>query len=35
MNKTNIIVTVGPSSNTKEVLKDLISGGASVIRKLL
>lgn len=32
MNKTNIIVTVGPSSNTKEVLKDLISGGASVIR---
>ena len=32
MNKTNIIVTVGSSSNTKEVLKELIVGGASVIR---
>ena len=32
MNKTNIIVTVGPSSNTKEVLKDLIAGGTAVIR---
>ena len=32
MNKTNIIVTVGPSSNTKEVLKELILGGAAVIR---
>lgn len=32
MNKTNIIVTVGPVSNTKEVLKELIIGGTSVIR---
>lgn len=32
MNKTNIIVTVGPSSNTKEVLKELILGGTAVIR---
>lgn len=32
MNKTNIVVTVGPSSNTKEVLKELILGGTSVIR---
>ncbi len=32
MNKTNIIVTVGPSSNTKEVLKELIIEGAAVIR---
>ena len=32
MNKTNIIVTIGPSSNTKEVIKDLILGGASVFR---
>ena len=32
MNKTNIIVTVGPASNTKEMLKKLISGGTSVIR---
>lgn len=32
MNKTNIIVTVGPCSNTKEVLKELILNGASVIR---
>lgn len=32
MNMTNIIVTVGPSSNTKEVLKELIVSGASVIR---
>ena len=32
MNKTNIIVTIGPASNTKEMLKQLISSGVSVIR---
>lgn len=32
MNMTNIIVTVGPSSNTKDVLKELIASGTSVIR---
>ncbi len=32
MNMTNIIVTVGPSSSTKEILKELICEGASVIR---
>ena len=32
MNKTNIIVTIGPSSNTKEMIKELILGGASVFR---
>lgn len=32
MNKTNIIVTIGPSSNTKEMIKELIRGGSSVFR---
>jgi len=32
MNKTNIIVTIGPSSNTKEMIKELILGGSSVFR---
>ena len=32
MNKTNIIVTIGPASNTKEMIKQLISSGVSVIR---
>ncbi len=32
MNKTNIIVTIGPSSNTKEMIKDLILGGVSAFR---
>ena len=32
MNKTNIIVTVGPSSNTKEMIKNLILGGTSAFR---
>lgn len=32
MNKTNIIVTIGPASNTKEMIKDLIVDGASVFR---
>lgn len=32
MNKTNIIVTLGPSSNTKEMLKQLILKGTSVFR---
>lgn len=32
MNKTNIIVTIGPSSNTKEMIKNLILGGAGVFR---
>lgn len=32
MNKTNIIVTIGPSSNTKEMIKQMIINGASVIR---
>ena len=32
MNKTNIIVTIGPASNTKEMIKEMIISGASVIR---
>ena len=32
MNKTNIIVTIGPASNTKEMIKQMIINGASVIR---
>lgn len=32
MNKTNIIVTIGPSSNTKETIKQLIISGVSVFR---
>jgi len=32
MNKTNIIVTVGPSSNTKEILKELVLSGVSAFR---
>ena len=32
MNKTNIIVTVGPASNTKETIKQLINSGVSVFR---
>lgn len=32
MNKTNIIVTIGPASNTKEMIKQLIINGASVFR---
>ena len=32
MNKTNIIVTIGPSSNTKEMIKELILSGVSVFR---
>lgn len=32
MNKTNIIVTVGPASNTKEMIKQLINSGVSAIR---
>ena len=32
MNKTNIIVTVGPSSNTKEMLKELVLSGVSAFR---
>lgn len=32
MNKTNIVVTVGPASATREMLKQLISGGVGVIR---
>lgn len=32
MNKTNIIVTIGPASNTKEMIKQLIVSGVSVIR---
>lgn len=32
MNKTNIIVTLGFSSNTKEIIKKMILSGASVIR---
>lgn len=32
MNKTNIIVTIGPASNTKEMIKQLIVNGASVFR---
>ena len=32
MNKTNIIVTIGPSSNTKEMIKQLIISGVSVFR---
>ena len=32
MNKTNIIVTIGPASDTKEMIKQLISSGVSVIR---
>ena len=32
MNKTNIIVTVGPASDTKEMIKQLISSGVSAIR---
>lgn len=32
MNKTNIIVTIGPSSNTKEIIKQLIISGTSVFR---
>ena len=32
MNKTNIIVTIGPSTNTKEMIKQLILDGVSAIR---
>ena len=32
MNKTNIIVTIGPASNTKEVIKQLINNGVGVFR---
>lgn len=32
MNKTNIIVTIGPASNTKEMIKQLIVNGTSVFR---
>ncbi|MBP3921097.1 MAG: pyruvate kinase [Bacilli bacterium] len=32
MNKTNIIVTIGPTTNTKEMIKRLISSGVSVFR---
>lgn len=32
MNKTNIIVTIGPSTNTKEMIKQLIINGTSVFR---
>ena len=32
MNKTNIIVTIGPASNTKELIKEFILNGASVFR---
>ena len=32
MNKTNIIVTIGPSSNTKEMIKELILSGVSAFR---
>lgn len=32
MNKTNIIVTIGPASNTKEVIKQLINSGVLVFR---
>lgn len=32
MNKTNIIVTIGPASNTKEMIKQLIISGVSAIR---
>ena len=32
MNKTNIIVTIGNSSNTKEIIKKLIIDGTSVFR---
>lgn len=32
MNKTNIIVTIGPASNTKEMIKNLIMNGADVFR---
>lgn len=32
MNKTNIVVTIGSASNTKEIIKELIIGGASVFR---
>ena len=32
MNKTNIVVTIGPASNSKEMIKQLINSGVSVIR---
>ena len=32
MNKTNIIVTIGPASNTKEMIKQFIVNGTSVFR---
>lgn len=32
MNKTNIIVTIGPSSNTKEMIKQFIQNGIGVFR---
>lgn len=32
MNKTNIIVSIGPSSNSKEIIKQLIIEGTSVFR---
>lgn len=32
MNKTNIIVTIGPASNTKEMIKQFILNGVSVFR---
>jgi len=32
MNKTNIVVTLGPASNTKEIIKQMIVCGTSVFR---
>ena len=32
MNKTKIIATMGPSSNSKEIIKDIIQSGVDVVR---
>ena len=32
MNKTKMIVTIGPSSKSKETIKQMIQSGADVIR---